>query len=134
MTDVLYLPATYQSGFVTISTAIWTYLGNNPGATLSAIATGIGQTESITFAALETLEQQRLVMRKANATGTACFWKSSQYESLIVGKLSAARTWMATNSGATVADLATAMSVAFGIATGIAEALQAESACRILHV
>ena len=134
MTDILYLPATYQTGFVSIATAIWTYLVNNQGATLSAIATGISQTEAITFAALETLEQQHLVVRKANATGTACYWKSSQYETLIVNNLAGARTWMSTHSGASVSDLATGLSVAFGIATALAEALQAESSCRILHV
>ena len=134
MTDVLYLPATYQSGFVTISSAIWTYLGNNPGSTLSAIATGISTSESMTFAALETLEAQHLVVKKANATGAACYWKASQFETLIVNNLAGARTWLATHNGSNVSDLATALSVAFGIATGLSEALQAESSCRILHV
>ena len=133
MADILYLPATYQSGFVTIATAIWTYLGNNPGSTVSAIATAISQTETITFAALETLEQQHILVRKANASGIACFWKASQYETLIVNNLAKARTWMATHSGSSVSDLATALSVAYGIASGLGEALQAESACRILH-
>jgi hypothetical protein len=134
MADILYLPATYQSGFVSISTAIWQYLTNNQGATQAAIATAIGQSEAITFAALETLEQQRILVRRANVTGVACHWKSSQYETLIVNNLAGARTWLATHSGSNVSDLATALGVAYGIASGLSEALQAESSCRILHV
>jgi hypothetical protein len=134
MADILYLPATYQTGFVSIATAIWAYLVNNQGATLSAIATGISTSESMTFAALETLEAQHLVVKKANATGAACFWKASQFETLIVNNLAGARTWLSTHNGSSVSDLATAMSVAYGIASGLSEALQAESACRILHV
>ncbi len=107
MTDyTLYLPASYQSGFVTVSGAIWTRIGTNPGSTIAELATALGYSEAITTQALDTIEAQRIVVRRYNASG---------------------------NSGQDVSKLATDLSVAYGIATGLAEALVAEGCCKILY-
>lgn len=134
MTDyTLYLPASYQSGFVTVSGAIWTRIGTNPGSTIAELAVALGYTEAVITQALDTLETQRILVRRYNASGVPQFWKSSQYETLLTTKIASARTWISNNCGNSASQMATDLSVAYGIATGLAEALVAEGSCKILY-
>jgi hypothetical protein len=133
MTEILYLPATYQAGFVTISGAIWTRLGTNPGSTIAEVSAALSYTESVVSQALDILETQRIVVRRYDANGIPRYWKSSQYESLLISNIAGARTWLATHCGSTANDLAVALGVAYGLATGLAEALATEGSCKILY-
>lgn len=133
MPAVLYLPSTFQDGFETISAAIWTRIGTNPGSTAAELVTALGYTLEQINSVIETMCQQFIMIRKENATGVACYWRASQFETAITTHIAAARTWISTHSGNTVEDLATSLGVAYGLAKGIAEALQAEISCKIFY-
>ncbi len=132
MPVLLYLPSVYQAGFVNISASIWTYLGNHPGATAAEMASGLSINLAQVSTAVETLNAQFVVVRRYDAAGVPGYWKSSQYEALIVANLGAARSWMASHSGSDVTAMASALSLHYGVAMGLAEALQAEASCKML--
>jgi hypothetical protein len=131
MATLVYLPANFQAGFATISGAIWTRLGTNPGSTATQLATALGYTEAQVITVVEIMTQQYIVTRQYDATGIACYWRASQYQDLIIAKIASARTWVINNSGSDIALMATNLSVAYGVAKGLAEALQAELSCKV---
>lgn len=129
----LYLPATYQAGFATIANAIWGYLTTNPGSTLAQIATGISTPELQVNRALTTLLNQNLLVQRTDEAGVLQFWLASQFESLIVNNIAAARAWITTHDGGDIADLATDLTIPYGIAMALAEVLHQEGSCKILY-
>lgn len=131
-TIVLYQPGTYRDGFVTISGSVWDYMTSNEAATIAQMSTALSIPESQIATTLETLEEQRLVVKRYSEGGTPSFWKSSQYESIIVGKIAQARTWIIANDGGTLNDMATSLNVHYGIAQSIMETLCAEGSCKVL--
>lgn len=126
--------ATYQAVFASNSGAIYTFIDNNPGTTRAAIVTGTSKTLAIVNGVLAIALQDGLVQQGYDVIGAEFFWTSADWQALMLAGIAGARTWLASNDGAQVSAMATALSVHEAIAIRLAQQLEAEGSAKLTAV
>jgi hypothetical protein len=106
----------------------------NPGTDLAGIVLRTSKPIVVVEEVLQVLEERRIVTRAHDTSGTPFFWIAGAFATTVWSKRADARTWLASNSGKTVAQMASAMGVHEAIANALAEGLRSEGKARLVAV
>ena len=106
----------------------------NPGTDLAGIVLRTSKPQVVVEEVLQVLEERRIVTRAHDTSGTPFFWIAGVFATTVWSKRADARTWLASNSGKTVAQMASAMGVHEAIANALAEGLRSEGKARLVAV
>jgi len=106
----------------------------NPGTDKAGIRLRLSKAENLTTELLSVLEERRLIVCAYDTSGTPFYWEPGAWAQAIFSKRADARTWLANNSGNTVAQLASALGVHEAIANALAEGLRSEGKARLIPV
>ena len=130
----IYDAATFAGAVDTHEEGIVTDINSNPGTDLPGIVLRTSKPQVVVEEVLAVLEERRIIVRAYDTSGVPFFWVAGAFATAIWIKRAEARTWLATNSGKTVAQMASAMGVHEAIAYALAEGLRSEGKARLIAV
>jgi hypothetical protein len=130
----IYDGATY-SGVVDVNEeAIVSDIVANSGTEESGIVLRTGKPALLVSELVAVLHEKRIITRAYDTSGQAWYWDANAYAMAIWAKRGAVRTWLASNSGKTVAQMASDLGVHEAIALALAEGLRAEGKAKLIPV
>lgn len=106
----------------------------NPGTDLAGIVLRTSKPQLVVEEVLQVLEERRIVTRAHDTSGTPFFWIAGAFATAVWSKRADARTWLTSNSGKTVAQMASEMGAHEAIANALAEGLRSEGKARLIPV
>ncbi len=106
----------------------------NPGTDRAGIVLRTAKPQVVVEEVLSVLEERRIITRAHDTSGNEFFWTAGAFATAIWNQRAAARTWLASNSGQTVMQMATALGVHEAIARSLAEGLRSEGKARLIPV
>lgn len=109
------------------------YVNNNPGCTEAEIVSGTTLNAIQVNEMMVIMQERRLIMVSYDVQGQPYYWTPGEFSTQIWNNRVAARTWLTTNSGGDIQDLATDLGVHEAIATALAEGLRIEGLARIVR-
>lgn len=134
MSYKVYDGATYAQGVDQHEEAIVSDVNGNPGTDGPGISLRTGKSQALVDELLSVLVEKRILTRAYDASGAAFFWTAGEYATRIWAKRADARTWLASNSGKTVTQMAAALGVHEAIALALAEGLRVEGKAKLVPV
>lgn len=105
---------------------IYNYIDSNPGETEAEIVTGTGVGAVIVNNLLRILGNQGILRRAMGVSGAAKWYTTADWSQALVSNLASARTWIASNDGGLVSEMATALTIADEIAMALAHMMEHE--------
>ena len=132
MSYKVYDGATYSSLVDANEEAIVSDVVANPGTDEAGIALRTGKSIVLVRELVAVLHEKRIITRAYDTSGSAFLWDANAYAMAIWNKRGDVRTWLATHSGETVAQMATALGVHEAIALALAEGLRAEGKAKLV--
>lgn len=130
----IYDAATFAGAVDTHEEGIVTDIISNPGTDLPGIVLRTSKPQVVVEEVLAVLEERRILVRAYDTSGVSFFWIAGAFATAIWTKRADARTWLSTNNGKTVAQMASAMGVHEAIAYALAEGLRSEGKARLIAV
>ncbi len=106
----------------------------NPGTDLAGIVLRTSKPQQVVEEVLLVLEERRIITRAYDTSGRPFFWTAGAFSTAVWGKRQDARTWLASNGGKTVAQMASGLGVHEAVAYALAEGLRAEGKARLVAV
>lgn len=134
MSYKVYDGATYAALVDANEEAIVADINANPGTDAPGIALRTGKNQLLVDELLDVLIEKRIITRAYDTSGAAFFWTAGAYATAVWSKRADARTWLASNSGKTVAQMAAALGVHEAIAYALAEGLRSEGKAKLVAV
>ena len=134
MSYKVYDGAVYSATVDTHEEAIVSDVLANPGTDEAGIALRTGKNIVLVRELVAVLHEKRIIVRAYDSSGQAWLWDANTYAMAIWNKRGDVRTWLASNSGKTVAQMATALGVHEAIALALAEGLRAEGKAKLVAV
>jgi hypothetical protein len=114
--------------------AIFADIQGNPGTDLPGILLRTSKARQLVEELIAVFQERRLIVAAYDTSGVPFYWTAGAFETAIWSKRADARTWLATNNGKTVAQMASAMGVHEAIAYALAEGLRSEGKARLVEV
>ena len=130
----IYDAATFAGAVDTHEEGIVIDINSNPGTDLPGIVLRTSKPQVVVEEVLAVLEERRILVRAYDTSGVPFFWIAGAFATAIWNKRAEARTWLTTNSGKTVAQMASALGVHEAIAYALAEGLRSEGKARLIAV
>lgn len=130
----VYDGAAYSSVVDANEEAIVADINANPGTEEAGVVLRTGKPALLVSELVSVLHEKRIITRAYDASGVAFYWTAGEYAIRIWTKRADARTWLASNSGKTVTQMATALGVHEAIALALAEGLRVEGKAKLIPV
>jgi hypothetical protein len=134
MSYKVYDGAAYAQGVDQHEEAIVTDVNGNPGTDGPGIALRTGKPQVLVDELLSVLVEKRILTRAYDTSGMAFYWTAGEYATRIWAKRQDVRTWLSSNSGEMVAQMAADLGVHEAIALALAEGLRAEGKAKLIPV
>ena len=130
----IYDASTFAGAIDTHEERVVSDINSNPGTDLAGIVLRTGKNQQVVEEVLQVLEERRIIVRAYDTSGNPFFWIAGTFATAVWNQRAASRTWLATHSGQTVAQMATALGVHEAIACALAEGLRSEGKARLISV
>lgn len=130
----VYDGAAYSSVVDANEEAIVVDITANPGTEEAGIVLRTGKPALLVSELVSVLHEKRIITRAYDTSGGAWYWDANAYSQAIWTKRAAARTWLASNSGKTVSQMAIDLGVHEAIALALAEGLRVEGKAKLIPV
>lgn len=131
MSYKVYAPGTIASLLDANEETLVVDVNGNQGTDEASIVTRTGLNATLVKEALLILVDNNLLVRR-NVGGTELFWTGDFFALALWNNRATARTWLASNDGGTVADMATSLGVSEGIAAELARNLAREGSAVLI--
>lgn len=117
---------TYQTNFESESPAILNFIKNNPGSTISEIATGTSRTDGEIRDITQLMEIMGLVINATGENDISVIWHVSDWANALETNIQDARNWLDTNNNQLISKMATDLSIPWEIAERLGWLLEYE--------
>ena len=130
----IYDAATFAGAVDTHEEGVVVDINGNPGTDFAGIVLRTSKPSQVVTEVLQVLEERRIITRAYDTSGVPFYWIAGAFAQAVWNKRADVRTWLASNSGKTVAQMATEMGVHEAIAYALAEGLRSEGKARLIAV
>lgn len=128
------LNSTIQAIVDAYEETVYSYVASNNGQTLDEIVIGTTLGAVIVENLLRIQMQQGLLRGVVDTSGQVKWYTAGSWASLLINNLAAARTWVASNDGGLVSEMAVALSVTSEVALALGRMMENEKRLTVVGV
>lgn len=119
-------PATAGADWDNYAISVMTDMHNNPATTADSVSSRTGLNIQLVNRILGQIERAGALMRAVDTSGSEFLWCRSDFIESVVNNLTSARTWLQSNDGRDVTDMAIDLGLHEAIAISLATVLQSQ--------